>query len=108
MISLKKVLSNSVDGRRYIDFYNVINYPYLAIIDPRTGECMRSYNHITVDTLVFGLNDMLSTHASPESTESSPTKTDLNNSEPCFAENLQSDAVSNSVIIMIQIIPTIV
>lgn len=42
---------------------------------------------------------MLSTHPSPESTESSPSKTDLNNSETSLAENLQSDAVSNSVII---------
>lgn len=62
-----QVLSSTSDGKRYIDFYNVIEYPYLAIIDPRTGECMRTYNHITVDVLISALNDMLSTHASPES-----------------------------------------
>ncbi|XP_043278787.1 UBX domain-containing protein 7 [Venturia canescens] len=65
---LWQVLSTTSDGKRYIDFYNVTNYPYLAIIDPRTGECMRSYNHITVDSLATGLNDMLSMHASPDNT----------------------------------------
>lgn len=64
---LWQVLSNTSDGRRYIDFYNVMEYPYLAIVDPRTGECMRTYNNISVDSLISDLNDMLSTHASPES-----------------------------------------
>ena len=89
-----QVLSNSVDGKRYIDFYNVNSYPYLAIIDPRTGECMRTSNHITVDTLVSDLNDMLSTHASPDNVETTPVKKKTSDT---LAENLQSDAVSNSV-----------
>lgn len=62
-----QVLCSTSDGRRYIDFYNVVAYPYLAIVDPRTGECMKTYNNITVDSLISDLNDMLSTHASPES-----------------------------------------
>lgn len=65
-----QILSTTTGGKRYIDFYNVANYPYLAIIDPRTGECMRSFNHITVDSLATGLNDMLSMHASPDNTPS--------------------------------------
>lgn len=64
---LNQVLCSASDGRRYIYFYNVVAYPYLAIVDPRTGECMRTYNNITVDSLISDLNDMLSTHASPES-----------------------------------------
>lgn len=93
-----QVLSNSVDGKRYIDFYKVDSYPYLAIIDPRTGECMRSYNHITVDSLVSGLNDMLSNHASPENVDSTPMKKKFMPTEATFAEHLQSDTVTNSVI----------
>ncbi|KAG5333041.1 UBXN7 protein, partial [Acromyrmex heyeri] len=64
---LWQVLSNTSDGKRYIDFYNVMAYPYLAIVDPRTGECMKAYNNITVDSLISDLNDVLSTHPSPES-----------------------------------------
>ncbi|TGZ54538.1 UBX domain-containing protein 7 [Temnothorax longispinosus] len=63
------VLSNTSDGKRYIDFYKVMSYPYLAIVDPRTGECMKTYKNITVDSLISDLNDALSTHASPESSQ---------------------------------------
>ncbi|XP_029055106.1 UBX domain-containing protein 7 [Osmia bicornis bicornis] len=63
---LWQVLSNSSDGSRYVHLYDVYEYPYLAIIDPRTGECMQTYNHVTVDILMSALNDMLSTHPSPE------------------------------------------
>lgn len=66
MLSLQ-VLSDTTDGKRYIDFYNVSEYPYLAVVDPRTGECMRTYKNITIDSLSAGLNDILSNHASPES-----------------------------------------
>ncbi|KAK2577854.1 hypothetical protein KPH14_001117 [Odynerus spinipes] len=63
---LWQVLSNTKDGKNYIDFYKVVNYPYLAVIDPRTGECIQKYNHITTDSLISDLNDILSIHASPE------------------------------------------
>jgi hypothetical protein len=54
-------------------------YPYLAIIDPRTGECIKTYNNITVDNLMSDLNDMLSTHASPESASVTSNSKDWNN-----------------------------
>lgn len=57
-----------------------MEYPYLAIVDPRTGECMKTYNNITVDSLISDLNDMLSAHASPESaSQVSPDSKDWNN-----------------------------
>ncbi|XP_012532905.1 UBX domain-containing protein 7 [Monomorium pharaonis] len=77
---LWQVLSNTTDGKRYIDFYNVVTYPYLAIVDPRTGECMKTYNNITVDNLMSDLNDVLSTHPSPESaTQVTSDSRDWNN-----------------------------
>ncbi|XP_053973179.1 UBX domain-containing protein 7 [Hylaeus volcanicus] len=90
---LWQVLSNTNDGKRYIDFYNVSEYPYLAVIDPRTGECMQIYNHITVDILMSALNDMLSTHPSPEcvSSESFSSKK-WNN---CTATATNENSVSN-------------
>ncbi|XP_015594380.1 UBX domain-containing protein 7 [Cephus cinctus] len=74
---LWQIQSNTVDGKRYIDFYNVSKYPYLAIIDPRTGECMRAYNNISVDTLAAELNDMLSIHPSPSSSDTTANPQDL-------------------------------
>ncbi|XP_017883811.1 UBX domain-containing protein 7 [Ceratina calcarata] len=63
---LWQVLSNTSDGSSFIHLYEVYEYPHLAVIDPRTGECMQTYNHITVDSLMSVLNDMLSSHPSPE------------------------------------------
>lgn len=65
-------MSDTADGRRYIDFYNVLDYPYLAVVDPRTGECMRSYNTISMDHLLTGLNDVLSSQPSPDCSSDSP------------------------------------
>lgn len=73
IIKILQTSSNTSDGVRFVDFYNVSTYPYLAIIDPRTGECMKSFNNVTVDTMISDLNDMLSTHASPESIASDVT-----------------------------------
>ncbi|KZC12613.1 PREDICTED: UBX domain-containing protein 7 [Dufourea novaeangliae] len=92
---LWQVLSNSSDGQRYIDFYNVSKYPYLAVIDPRTGECMQTYNHITVDILMFTLNDMLSTHPSPECVTSDSFSSKKWNNYPATTVT-NDNSVSNS------------
>ncbi|XP_011307156.1 UBX domain-containing protein 7 [Fopius arisanus] len=90
---LWQVLSNSSDGKRYIDFYNVTEYPYLAIVDPRTGECVKSYTSITVDGLLTSLNDMLSTYPSPECSTSSP-KVEESHCEPSSSIKRSSRADS--------------
>ncbi|XP_051156560.1 UBX domain-containing protein 7 [Leptopilina boulardi] len=95
---LWQVLSNTSEGKRYNDFYNVMGYPYLGVIDPRTGECMRIYNQITVDSLTSGLNDMLSTHASPECAPQEPSVSDdwKNSSDSSMKRNLVSDSSISS------------
>ena len=60
---------------------------------------MASYNHITVDSLISGLNDMLSLHASPENIET-PQKNKSVCLESFLTENVQSDNVSNSVMVI--------
>lgn len=58
---------------------------------------MRTYNNITVDSLISGLNDMLSTHASPESaSQDTSNSKDWNNfpiSPP--KRNILTDQVNN-------------
>ena len=93
---LWQVLSSTSDGKRYIDFYNVSEYPYLAVIDPRTGECMHTYNHITVDILMSALNDMLSSHPSPESVSNDSFNYKKWNS--CTATTAEESSVSNSAV----------
>lgn len=38
--------SNSVDGQQYNQFYNIHDYPYFAVIDPRTGEQVKVWNTV--------------------------------------------------------------
>lgn len=87
-------MSNTSDGSRYVHLYDVYEYPYLAVIDPRTGECMKTYNHITVDILISALNDMLSSHPSPECVSSDSVHSkEWNN---CTATTTKECSSSNS------------
>ncbi|XP_043796994.1 UBX domain-containing protein 7 [Apis laboriosa] len=91
---LWQVLSNTSDGNRYVHLYDVYEYPYVAVIDPRTGECMKTYNHITVDILISALNDMLSSHPSPECVSSDSVHSkEWNN---CTATTTKECSSSNS------------
>lgn len=90
---LWQVLSNTSDGKRYIDFYNVNEYPYLAVVDPRTGECIKSYNQLTVDSLLTSLNDMLSANPSPDSTSDSP-RVEESHCEPSSSAKRTTRSVS--------------
>lgn len=37
---------DSAEGQRYAAFYSVSDWPYVAVIDPRTGESLRVWNEI--------------------------------------------------------------
>lgn len=37
-IYLLQVYRDSNEGERFIQFYHVNSYPYLAVLDPRTGK----------------------------------------------------------------------
>lgn len=91
---LWQVLSNTSDGSRYVHLYDVYEYPYLAVIDPRTGECVKTYNHITVDILMSALNDMLSSHPSPECISSDSMHSKKWNN--CTATATKESSASNS------------
>ncbi|XP_021940456.1 UBX domain-containing protein 7 isoform X2 [Zootermopsis nevadensis] len=41
-----QVYLDSAEGQRYAAFYSVSDWPYVAIIDPRTGESLRVWNKI--------------------------------------------------------------
>lgn len=74
--------------------YDVYEYPYLAVIDPRTGECVKTYNHVTVDILMSALNDMLSSHPSPECVSSDSVHSKKWNN--CTATATKESSASNS------------
>lgn len=64
-----QVYNTSRDGERYIQFYPVNQYPYISIIDPRTGELVISWSHIqTPDLFCEAVSDFLRDRPSPDGT----------------------------------------
>ena len=44
-----QVSSITDDGIEFSRLYHVDKYPYVAVVDPRTGEKLTHWNQITVD-----------------------------------------------------------
>lgn len=62
---LWQAYSDSEDGRRYMVLYNVTEWPYVAIIDPRTGEKMISWQKIEANTFCEIASEFLELHPAP-------------------------------------------
>ena len=64
-----QVYNTSRDGERYIQFYPVHTYPYISIIDPRTGELVQSWNNIQdPNILCEAITDFLRDRPTPDGT----------------------------------------
>lgn len=64
----------SLEGLKYIQFYKVKRFPHVSIIDPRTGELMKSWP-ITIDHNSFcdSVIEFLTEHPSVDGTSDSNT-----------------------------------
>lgn len=51
------------DGVRFRQLYHVETYPYIAIIDPRTGEKMTSWNGVTVSEFQTAVHEFLASNS---------------------------------------------
>lgn len=59
-----QVYHDSSEGQRYIQFYNVSKFPHVAIIDPRTGEQLKSWPKIDHTSFRNDIIEFLSEHPS--------------------------------------------
>ena len=50
---LFKTFHDSIDGRKLINYYRIDAYPYVAILDPRTGEKLMQFNRAKIDQFMF-------------------------------------------------------
>lgn len=73
-----QVYSDSIDGERYMQFYNPIEFPYIAVIDPRTGEKLVVWHDVDATTLFELVDAFLKEFNSPNGAstdvDSSPVK----------------------------------
>lgn len=62
-----QVYHDSFEGGRFIQFYKVTRYPHVSIIDPRTGEQMKSWpTSIDHNSFCDSVIEFLTDHPSPD------------------------------------------
>lgn len=77
-----QVYSDSLDGERYMQFYKPTEFPYVAVIDPRTGEKLVEWHHVDASSINQLVDVFLKEYASPNGASTindiaSPTKFSL-------------------------------
>jgi len=64
----------SDEAERYMTFYKISDWPYIAIIDPRTGENMVTWSKIDSSTFPELITEFLSLHPSLETPVKEPPR----------------------------------
>ncbi|KAL4226419.1 UBX domain-containing protein 7 [Mactra antiquata] len=62
-----QVYHDSEEGQKYCHFYKVDDWPYIAILDPRTGENLIVWHKVEALTFCDLVSEFLSQHSSLES-----------------------------------------
>lgn len=87
-----QVYHTSREGQRYMQFYGVNSFPYVAILDPRTGECLQTWtSRADSNLLCEWLTDFLQDHSRPN-----PSQQPQQQHQP-IASSSSSLATSNSI-----------
>lgn len=64
----------SDEAQRYMTFYKITDWPYIAVIDPRTGENMATWSHIEAGAFPELMTEFLSLHPTLETPEKEPQR----------------------------------
>ncbi|KAM8838544.1 UBX domain-containing protein 7 isoform 1-T1 [Synchiropus picturatus] len=57
-----QVYHDSEEGQRYIQFYKLNKFPYISILDPRTGQKMVEWNQLDVASFLEQVSGFLAEH----------------------------------------------
>ncbi|XP_056420423.1 UBX domain-containing protein 7 isoform X2 [Hyla sarda] len=69
-----QVYHDSEEGQRYIQFYKLSDFPYVSILDPRTGQKMVEWHKLDVNSFLEQVTGFLSEHGQLDGLSSSPPK----------------------------------
>ncbi|MEQ2184370.1 hypothetical protein GOODEAATRI_007181 [Goodea atripinnis] len=58
----RQVYHDSEEGQRYIQFYKLNKFPYISILDPRTGQKMVEWNQLDVASFMEQATGFLAEH----------------------------------------------
>ncbi|XP_029833348.4 UBX domain-containing protein 7 [Ixodes scapularis] len=89
-----QVYQDSEEGQRYVLFYKVADYPYVAILDPRTGEKVLSWNQVDAVKFCDAVTEFLAEHPTPDGSAVIPPKKKIKSApekpESIFEESEES------------------
>ncbi|XP_078613223.1 UBX domain-containing protein 7-like isoform X2 [Branchiostoma floridae x Branchiostoma japonicum] len=71
---LWQVYHDSAEGQRYIQFYKVDTFPYIAVLDPRTGERLAEWNTVDPTAFIDMATTFLTDHGALDGESRSPPK----------------------------------
>ncbi|KAM9315809.1 UBX domain-containing protein 7 [Gastrophryne carolinensis] len=69
-----QVYHDSEEGQRYIQFYKLSDFPYVSILDPRTGQKMVEWQKLDVGSFLEQVTEFLAEHGQLDGLSSSPPK----------------------------------
>ncbi|NXQ41333.1 UBXN7 protein, partial [Catharus fuscescens] len=67
-----QVYHDSEEGQRYIQFYKLADFPYVSILDPRTGQKLVEWHQLDVTSFLDQVTGFLSEHGQLDGHSSSP------------------------------------
>uniref|UniRef100_A0A3B1ITL1 UBX domain-containing protein 7 n=1 Tax=Astyanax mexicanus TaxID=7994 RepID=A0A3B1ITL1_ASTMX len=67
-----QVYHDSEEGQRYIQFYKLNKFPYISILDPRTGQKMVEWNQLDVTSFLDQVTGFLTEHGQLDGLSSQP------------------------------------
>uniref|UniRef100_A0A8C9VIY2 UBX domain-containing protein 7 n=1 Tax=Scleropages formosus TaxID=113540 RepID=A0A8C9VIY2_SCLFO len=67
-----QVYHDSEEGQRYIQFYKLNKFPYISILDPRTGQKMVEWNQLDVSSFLEQVMGFLTEHGQLDGLSSHP------------------------------------
>uniref|UniRef100_A0A4W4G8K3 UBX domain-containing protein n=1 Tax=Electrophorus electricus TaxID=8005 RepID=A0A4W4G8K3_ELEEL len=67
-----QVYHDSEEGQRYIQFYKLNKFPYISILDPRTGQKMVEWNQLDVSAFLDQVTGFLTEHGQLDGLSTQP------------------------------------
>ena len=65
---------DSEEGQKYMTFYKIKQWPYVAVLDPRTGELLVEWNHADSSTYESLITEFLATTSWGEGLDEEPVE----------------------------------
>ncbi|KAG8445517.1 hypothetical protein GDO86_010327 [Hymenochirus boettgeri] len=69
-----QVYHDSEEGQRYIQFYKLSDFPYVSILDPRTGQKLVEWHKLDPTSFIEQVTGFLGEHGQLDGRSSSPPK----------------------------------